>query len=95
MESTYARRVPITDIVSQASVVVLEEADRCLDVGFQSDIEQIMSSGIEPKKQTLLFSATIPRDLRSMFLETVWTIRTSHMSSSTACPTDGTRTFTA
>ncbi|KAK8080513.1 DEAD/DEAH box helicase [Apiospora hydei] len=45
---------------------VLDEADRMLDVGFADDIQEILS--FLPKiedvdRQTLLFSATIPRDV--------------------------------
>ncbi|KAK8118885.1 uncharacterized protein PG998_003511 [Apiospora kogelbergensis] len=45
---------------------VLDEADRMLDVGFSDDIKEIL--GFLPKisdvdRQTLLFSATIPRDV--------------------------------
>jgi ATP-dependent RNA helicase DeaD len=41
------------------SVVVLDEADEMLDMGFAEDIEQILSQA--PKeRQTVLFSATLP-----------------------------------
>ncbi|KAI3331525.1 DEAD-domain-containing protein [Xylariaceae sp. AK1471] len=45
---------------------VLDEADRMLDVGFSEEIRQIqqsLPSRTEVERQTLLFSATIPRDV--------------------------------
>ncbi|KAH8680897.1 P-loop containing nucleoside triphosphate hydrolase protein [Xylariales sp. PMI_506] len=46
--------------------LVLDEADRMLDVGFSDEIQRILSllpSVNEVDRQTLLFSATIPRDV--------------------------------
>lgn len=40
-------------------MVVLDEADRMLDMGFQEDMEKILRS-LPPKHQTILFSATFP-----------------------------------
>jgi ATP-dependent RNA helicase RhlE len=41
---------------------VLDEADRMLDMGFIHDIRKIVSK-IPPKRQTLLFSATMPDEI--------------------------------
>jgi superfamily II DNA/RNA helicase len=50
---------------SQIEVLVLDEADRMLDVGFYDDIMKIIS--YLPKiRQTLMFSATIPYKIRTM-----------------------------
>jgi len=50
---------------SQIEVLVLDEADRMLDVGFYDDIMKIIS--YLPKiRQTLMFSATIPYKIRAM-----------------------------
>ncbi|EWT03786.1 DNA helicase, partial [Intrasporangium chromatireducens Q5-1] len=45
--------------LSQARIVVLDEADEMLDLGFLPDVETLMS--LTPvKRQTMLFSATMP-----------------------------------
>ncbi|KAK2613628.1 hypothetical protein N8I77_000528 [Diaporthe amygdali] len=46
--------------------LVLDEADRMLDVGFEKELQQIvrlLPSRKEKARQTLLFSATIPKDV--------------------------------
>ena len=45
--------------------VVLDEADEMLDMGFRQDIERILEN-IPHKKQTLLFSATMPKEVRKI-----------------------------
>ena len=51
--------------LAQVRVVVLDEADRMLDIGFRPDIERILRR-CPGGRQTLLFSATIPPPVRRL-----------------------------
>lgn len=51
--------------VTALRAVVLDEADEMLDLGFREDMEFILDSTPE-EKRTLLFSATIPRDIANL-----------------------------
>jgi len=48
--------------LDNVSCVILDEADRMLDMGFIEDVEEIMRY-VNSKHQTALFSATIPEDI--------------------------------
>lgn len=48
---------------SKITTVVLDEADRMLDMGFIHDMRKILS-GVPPEKETLFFSATMSDDIK-------------------------------
>lgn len=46
--------------MDQIHTVVLDEADEMLNMGFRDDIETILK-GVPEERQTILFSATMPK----------------------------------
>jgi len=49
----------------RCTYLVLDECDRMLDMGFQKDVEKIMSQ-IRPDRQSLLWSATWPKEIQDI-----------------------------
>lgn len=57
----------LTESVQGLQALVLDEADQLLEMGFRPDIERILRQLPDPKsRQTLLFSATMPKDVRTI-----------------------------
>jgi ATP-dependent RNA helicase RhlE len=48
--------------LSAIELLVLDEADRMMDMGFWPDVRRIIAA-LPPKRQTLLFSATMPNEV--------------------------------
>lgn len=51
--------------LSRVEILVLDEADRMLDMGFIRDIRRILNM-LPPRRQNLLFSATFSNDIKSL-----------------------------
>ena len=54
--------------LSKVEILVLDEADRMLDMGFIRDIRKILNV-IPKKRQTLLFSATFSKEIKTLAAE--------------------------
>ena len=52
-------------LLDQCKVVVLDEADEMLDMGFREDLEEILDAA-PPTRRTLMFSATMPKGIAEL-----------------------------
>ena len=62
----------LEDLISQGviklsyiEILVLDEADRMLDLGFMADVKKILKR-VPTERQTLLFSATMPKEIQEL-----------------------------
>jgi len=63
--------------LAHVEILVLDEADRMLDMGFIHDIRRVVAQ-VPARRQTLLFSATMPREIQALadsFLKRPVTVR--------------------
>ncbi len=54
-----------TVVLDRIEVLVLDEADHMFDMGFLPDVRRILSA-LPKKRQTLMFSATMPAEIRTL-----------------------------
>jgi ATP-dependent RNA helicase DeaD len=52
-------------VLAHVEVVVLDEADEMLDMGFRDDLERLLQAA-PADRRTLMFSATIPKDIATL-----------------------------
>ncbi|PIQ83551.1 MAG: RNA helicase [Candidatus Omnitrophica bacterium CG11_big_fil_rev_8_21_14_0_20_63_9] len=61
LDHVYSGRIDFVDL----EILVLDEADRMLDMGFLPDIQKIIRL-LPPKRQNLIFSATMPPEILTL-----------------------------
>ncbi len=72
--------------LSRVEILILDEADRMLDMGFIHDLRRIVSQ-VPRRRQTLMFSATMPDEIRRLAAE--WLRKPAHVQvAPAAAPAD-------
>ncbi|HLQ56429.1 MAG TPA: DEAD/DEAH box helicase [Streptosporangiaceae bacterium] len=83
--------------LSQVSALVLDEADKMLDLGFLPDVERILRL-TPPQRQTMLFSATMPGEVVTLarrHLRQPTHVRAEHHDEPASVPTTEQHVFRA
>lgn len=71
--------------LNDLEVLVLDEADRMMDMGFQEDLKELLRH-IPEERQTMLFSATMPNELRSLAESFLTDPKTVKLTTTEAAP---------
>lgn len=72
--------------LGEVETLVLDEADHMFDMGFLPDIRRILES-LPAKRQNLLFSATMPREIRGLADDLLQKPHVVELADSTPAPT--------
>ena len=72
--------------LGEVETLVLDEADHMFDMGFLPDIRRILES-LPAKRQNLLFSATMPREVRGLADDLLQKPHVVELADSTPAPT--------
>ena len=72
LQTATVRGKKFSNIMKQTPIIVGDETDQLLDLGFRREIQQILNyMGSNRKRQTLLFSATVPPALKEIMRQTM------------------------
>ena len=52
--------------LDDVEVLVLDEADRLIEMGFKDEVAAIVKRCTNPKRQTIMISATLNQDLKEL-----------------------------
>ena len=73
--------------MEHVKMVILDEADRMLDMGFREDMETILAKA-KPDRQTVMFSATVPPAIKRMIDKFTKNVATVQIESQTVSAPD-------
>jgi len=60
-----SKSINLVNMLSKMSYLVLDEADRLLDMGFVNEIKKILAA-LPKERNTFLFSATVPKEIQGV-----------------------------
>lgn len=53
-------------VLDEVEVLVLDEADRLIEMGFADEVKRLVTACNHPRRQTIMVSATLTQDLREL-----------------------------